>query len=216
MKHQSLSSLHCPLCNSSEVNSFWEDNYFRCSKCDLIFVPLQMQISFSEKNRRYEKHQNNPQDINYRNFLMRLIRPLLNHLHGGESGLDFGCGPGPTLSTIFAELNFSMKNYDPLFFDDKNLLLEKYDFITCTEVIEHFEEPAKSWEMLISLLRPLGTLGVMTDIYNNEKIDFKTWYYKNDPTHVLFYSQQTFAWIAKRWGLKINYTDARVVIFSLL
>lgn len=34
----------------------------------------------------------------------------------------------------------------------------------------------------------------MTNMYSPE-IDFNAWYYKNDKTHVFFYSDEAFNWI---------------------
>ena len=34
----------------------------------------------------------------------------------------------------------------------------------------------------------------MTDVFN-QSINFENWYYKNDETHVIFYTKNTFDWI---------------------
>ncbi len=53
----------------------------------------------------------------------------------------------------------------------------------------------------------------MTDLYN-EAIDFDSWYYKNDPTHVFFYTKETFEWIREKYNF-LNVTIAhRFIIFS--
>ncbi|MGB2360319.1 MAG: methyltransferase, partial [Porticoccaceae bacterium] len=51
----------------------------------------------------YDQHQNSPDDLQYRRFLSRLTEPLLERLGPCSRGLDFGCGPGPTLSVMMAE-----------------------------------------------------------------------------------------------------------------
>ena len=42
----------------------------------------------------------------------------------------------------------------------------------------------------------------MTSIFY-ESIDFAKWYYKNDPTHVAFFCEETFDFIAKEFGFEI-------------
>jgi hypothetical protein len=83
-----------------------------------------------------------------------------------------------------------------------------------TEVIEHLRDPKFELERLVSMLNPNGFLSIMTSFYN-ESIDFKTWWYKNDFTHIAFYSHQTFEYIAKRFNLELFYYDHKsVVIFK--
>jgi hypothetical protein len=41
---------------------------------------------------------------------------------------------------------------------------------------------------LFTLLKKGGVLAIMTQMITKET-DFSTWYYKNDPTHICFFSQ---------------------------
>lgn len=87
-----------------------------------------------------------------------------------------------------------MELYDPFFYNNKETLKSKYNFIACCEVIEHFHNPLNEFKLLRSLLSPGGVLYCKTDIYS-ESIDFESWYYKFDPTHVFFYHKNAFQWI---------------------
>lgn len=51
-----------------------------------------------------------------------------------------------------------MECYDPFFFPSDSILSQKYDFVTCTEAIEHFFEPKKEWKLLLSLLKENGKI----------------------------------------------------------
>ena len=106
-----------------------------------------------------------------------------------------------------------MDIYDPFFFKDDVIFSKKYDFITCTEAIEHFFEPAKELKRLDSILVKEGFLGLMTTFLTDEK-DFGQWYYRKDPTHVAFYQPKTFEVIASMmdWSYEIPTKD--VVIFK--
>ena len=44
---------------------------------------------------------------------------------------------------------------------------------------------------------------------------FTGWHYKNDLTHIAFYSDATFDWLAKRYQAQVSYWGPDVAIFSL-
>ena len=54
--------------------------------------------------------------------------------------LDFGCGPGPTISVMFEEMGIECSNYDPLFFPEKSLLEAEYDFVYKNENYYHSDQ----------------------------------------------------------------------------
>jgi hypothetical protein len=206
----------CPLCHAGAIAFFYTDqyrSYYRCAACELIHVPAEYHLPATEERRRYDSHRNSPADSGYRDFLSRLLTPLLPRLPAGASGLDFGCGPGPTLSVMLREYGFSMAVYDPFYAEDKAVLQRRYDFITCSEAIEHFARPDIEWQRLLELLRDDGWLAIMTRFYD-EQMNFARWYYKNDPTHIGFYSVATFEWLAQRDGLTVEFFGDSVAIFS--
>ena len=93
--------------------------------------------------------------------------------------------------------------YDPLFANHGSALNQRYDFVTCTEVVEHFHEPRKEFDQLVRLLRPGGWLAVMTSWYPPED-QFLEWHYRRDPTHVCFYSPRTFQWLSQHYDLELE------------
>ena len=78
---------------------------------------------------------------------------------------------------------------------------QKYDYIACCEVIEHFYNPKKEFELLKKLLKEDGILYLMTGIYNST-IDFSKWWYKNDSTHVFIFQEKTFEYIKNKFDFK--------------
>ena len=38
---------------------------------------------------------------------------------------------------------------------------------------------------------------------------FGNWYYKRDPTHIAFYDNNTFSWIAQHYGMEIIFNDEK-------
>lgn len=205
----------CPLCHSEQYGVFVEDKnrcYFRCQQCALIFADPEAQLSPEQEKAVYDQHQNNPDDMGYRQFLGRLATPLVECLPAGPlDGLDFGSGPGPTLSIMLDEMGYNMAIYDPYFAPDPSVLTRQYDFVTCTEAIEHFNQPAKEWGLLLSMIKPGGWLGLMTKLATDAEA-FTRWHYKNDPTHVSFFSRDTFRFLAQRDGLEVEFVGNDVIL----
>lgn len=160
----------------------------------------------------YLTHQNDSHDMRYRDFLDRLALPLLARLTPRAEGLDMGAGPGPTLSLMLQERGFPMEIHDPYFAPNPRALERSYDFITATEVVEHFYWPEQEFRRFDRLLRPGGTLGIMTEMLLDER-PFEKWHYPRDPTHVSFYRIRTMEWIAARFGYAVEFPRPNVVLF---
>lgn len=209
----------CPLCSSGGTYFFHRDTssrhsnreYWRCRICALVFVPSGFHLARDAEKAQYDLHQNNPSDEGYRRFLNRLCDPLAARLEFGSRGLDFGSGPGPTLSVMLEERGHAMALYDPFYAPDSKVLAQQYDFVTCTEVVEHFACPAMEFATLWRLVKPGGWLGIMTKLMG-ECSDFAAWHYKNDPTHIVFYSRKTFFWLAGQWQSSPEFLGADVVL----
>jgi hypothetical protein len=80
-----------------------------------------------------------------------------------------------------------------------------------TEVAEHFHHPAREFSRLAGMLRPGGWLAVMTTLLSNDVV-FEDWYYRRDPTHVVFYRRETFHRIAAMCGLNCETPGGNVVL----
>lgn len=168
-------------------------------------------LSKSQERAVYELHNNHVDDPGYRRFLAKLTRPLLEYVEPGARGLDFGCGPGPALARMLEEAGLEMALYDPFFHPDAEVLKRQYDFITCTEVVEHLHQPSEVFRTLDSLLRPGGWLGIMT-CFQTDDARFDNWHYRRDPTHVVFYREQTFHCLAEQHGWYLEIPTKDVVL----
>jgi SAM-dependent methyltransferase len=207
-------SHQCRLCGAERAALFWQDqrrDYYRCRRCELVFVPPLQYLSPADELAEYDLHRNDPGDSRYRRFLERLYEPLQARLLPHSRGLDFGCGPGPTLSVMFTEAGHRMAQYDCFYAPDRSVLQCCYDFVTATEVVEHLHRPGEELQSLWALLRPAGYFGVMTKLVLGREA-FSRWHYKNDPTHVSFFSRPTFQWLAGKWGAGIEFIGQDVII----
>ena len=205
--------MNCLLCQTDSI--VFEMNTFVCPECSLVFKNPESYLSTEAEVTRYTTHQNVSTDQGYLEFLGRIIRPLKPFLPKKFYALDFGCGPGPTLSLLLEEVGGIVENYDPIFFPDAHLLVpETYDVVTCTEVVEHFKNPQQDWETLTGLVKDNGLLAIMTLLFSKE-IDYKSWWYKNDTTHIVFYQKETLNYLARKYNLEILYTDNKsITIFK--
>ncbi len=204
----------CSLCGSSDVTPFHRDarrEYARCRQCRLVFVPPQFWLDAAAEKACYDLHQNSPDDPRYRQFLGRLFVPMVEKLEPRSRGLDFGSGPGPTLSVMFAEAGFPTAIYDSFYAADRSVWDRRYDFVVASEVVEHLHRPLTELQRLWDVLRPAGWLGIMTKRVLDEAA-FARWHYKADPTHVCFFASETFAWLASRWGAEWQAIGADVVL----
>jgi hypothetical protein len=213
--HPCSEDLPCPLCAERGTTSpFARDatrEYLICARCDLVFVPPSSHPPADEEKKRYDTHRNDPADPGYRTFLSKLVDPLKAKLPPAGEGVDFGCGATAVLALMLEESGFRMRRYDPFYAPDPSVLEQTYDFIACSEAIEHFFRPAREWDLFLRLVRPGGWLGIMT-LLREPDIDFSRWWYRNDFTHVAFYSRRTFEWLARRDGLDLEFYGQSVAL----
>lgn len=204
----------CRICREGITNHFWRSSegadYWRCRRCEATFLDQSRLLSHEEELPRYSQHQNHAGDEGYITFLNTLVTPLLARLAPALTGLDFGCGPGPVLAGLLRSAGHTVFTYDPHFQPDQTVLASTYDFITTTEVAEHFHQPYEEFCRLSHLLRPGGLLAVMT-CFQTEDTRFPDWYYRRDPTHVTFYRENTFRWLAGHFAWSCEFPCRNVV-----
>jgi len=204
----------CPLCEN-HAEKFYEDTqrYYKCNSCSGIFVHSDDLPKEDAEKERYELHDDDTQDEGYRKFVSPITSNIVKDFLKENKGLDFGAGTSSIISAVLREHDYDIKNYDPYFHNEPQLLTQKYDYISSCEVIEHFYHPKKEFTLLSKMLREGGKLYLMTDVYD-EKIDFASWYYKNDPTHVYIYTPQTFEYIKEVYDFKALTIEKRLIIIT--
>ncbi|MBI9104185.1 MAG: class I SAM-dependent methyltransferase [Spirochaetales bacterium] len=206
----------CPLCSENKIDFYFKDRireYFLCTNCGLVFVPPLFHLNMEEEKSRYDLHQNNPEDEGYRKFLSRFADPLCDRLKSGQTGLDFGCGPGPVLSILLKRKGYPMSLYDPFYYNDPSILENTFDFITATEVAEHFSSPGMEFKHLFGMIKRGGLLGLMTMMVSS-KDAFGSWYYIQDQTHICFYSIRTFEYLAGIYNTNLEIIGKDVIFME--
>jgi hypothetical protein len=207
----------CPLCTVNDritiIKGAGNKTFHLCGNCKLIFVDPLFHLSKEEGEARYRLHQNDIQHKGYVDFLNMAINPAVKYLQPEMKGLDYGCGPNPTLSLLLEKAGFCCENYDPIFYP-KIATSATYDYVFSTECFEHFFFPEKDIASISNLLNKSGLLIIMT-LFWKKSDEFEKWYYAKDPTHVSFYHKETFQYVCNRFGFKELWTDdERVIILQ--
>lgn len=98
--------IRCPLCiaDAGLLRLEGPDHrvYWRCVRCSLISVDPGFLPTRDEEAQRYREHNNGIQYPGYVRFLAQAIDCSLPYLPPDARGLDYGCGPIPTLSLLMA------------------------------------------------------------------------------------------------------------------
>lgn len=199
----------CTLCNSPLTNKK-DAFYYDCNTCKAIVKDEQYFLKADEERERYETHNNDVNDVRYQNFTSPITNYVINNFSSENKGLDFGSGTGPVISSMLNKEGYDIAQYDPFFAPDKSALEKMYDYIVSCEVFEHFYHPKKEIDRLASLLNPNGALLIMTLLYDDE-MDFDTWFYRKDPTHVFIYRKETIEYIANQKGFEIDVLTDRLI-----
>lgn len=195
--------MKCTLCGGG--TSFFKEwrgkDYLKCSYCKSIMLHKDAYGSLEDEKERYEEHNNDVNDKRYQNFVSPIVDRVLKDRDEEDKGLDFGSGTGPVITKLLRDKNYNIKVYDPFFANYKERLEETYDYIVCCEVMEHFHNPKEEFKKLKGLLNDRGSLYLMTEIYD-QSIDFYSWNYKNDQTHVFFYHRKALEYIKDKYRFK--------------
>ncbi len=216
LENTSSEDTACPLCCCRNLSLYHRDphrHYEQCALCALVSVPQCYHLPRDDERAQYDLHTNSPDDQGYRQFLSRAAGPLNERIAPRSRGLDFGSGPGPTLPVMLEEYGHSVSLYDTHYYADVRVLQDRYDFITATEVVEHLASPGEELERLWGLLLPQGWLAVMTKLVISQA-RFRHWHYRLDPTHISFFSRETWAFLAARWGSCAEYFDNDVILLQ--
>ena len=92
------------------------------------------------------------------------------------------------------------------------MFLKNYKFITCSEVVEHFFKPYEEFDKINNLLDNNSWFGVMTTFLPKNNL-FENWYYRRDPTHVVFYKKKTFQYIGFQRNWQVFFPSENIALF---
>ncbi len=185
-------------------------SYFRCPLCTYVYLDRNRLPPPEEEKARYLLHRNDPEDPGYRAYLEDFIRKaVLPFAPPGGRILDFGSGPVPALAGLLVGKGYRVSPYDPFFTPDRSARTGPFDLIVLHEVAEHLARPYFELSRLARTLAPGGRLAIRTRYAPEGQGEFRTWWYREDPTHVGFFGSRTFSALAGRLGMWVELDDLR-------
>lgn len=200
----------CRLCANPQIEQWQEIRgkiYHYCSQCGIIQLDQTHFLSPEEEQERYLRHNNTMKNKGYVTYLSNFIdKAVIPYVIQGGNILDFGSGPASVLSELLTARGFPTQSYDPFFNDTGNWENILYDAVVAVEVFEHLHYPGNVIPRIQKSLKTKGHLILRTLLHNEDHEAFINWWYKDDSTHVSFYSKKTIDHICAKW----NFTPKRI------
>ena len=199
----------CRFCGFFTIKALFvrDRSYARCEQCGGITLDRKYLPGPDAEKARYDLHRNSLADAGYRawleGFLDDTFRGIEAHDSRGATSirtvLDYGSGPEPALVALLRERGYQVRGWDPYYASDAHPAPDSADLVTCLEVAEHFFEPAKAFASIAATVRPSGWLAVGTHLVPDTP--FERWWYREDGTHVAFWTERAFELLAAEHGL---------------
>ena len=187
--------MRCNICDEPTMmfmNEKQQMLYYHCSNCEYIFKHPSVYKEINDQKERYDLHENEDDNEGYRAYFKRFLDFVLPLVQKPKNALDFGCGKSTLLASMLQEEGIDCDYYDPLYHPDGLDEDKKYDLIVSTEVFEHLQQPKEVFKSLLKRLNSGGYLAIQTEFHPNEMGPFMHWYYTQDPTHIVFFTVETF------------------------
>jgi Methyltransferase domain len=208
--------LVCLLCESKDLSPHYQspksELFWFCGTCHFVFREPKQWLSKKAEAERYLTHQNYVESKGYQNFLMPVVNSIESHQDPKDLGLDYGCGPQSVIQYLLNQKGFSMDIWDPQFHPLPRPQVKAYDYVSCTEVVEHFQDPINEFTKILSLMKSHGHLYIKTAWVDQVK-DFSKWHYQRDPTHVGFFGKKSFAYLSQKLNLEIVKFEEPCAVF---
>lgn len=222
--------MNCRFCgNNTAEFEVKNKKYYQCTICKGVFLDEIHFLTPEKQKERYELHNNSLTDMGYKQFLEQFALPVLDFCKKKkktiDSILDYGSGPSPALLELLEEYkknsildaDITLLGWDPFFMNGDMENFQKVSLITCLEVVEHFENPLVDFQKISTLCKKGGILSIGTMEVPEEKSIFYKWWYKDDPTHVSFYSEKAIQKCGERSGFSyLGKINSRIFVFEKL
>jgi len=201
--------MECGICGKRASNVFshtvlekYDVAYFKCAQCGFLFTerPFWLSEAYDDAITSQDT------GLLSRNInLSRKASVVLYYLFNPQGQyLDYAGGYG-VFTRLMRDFGFNFFHTDPytenLFAKEFVWQEESVDGVTCFECFEHFSDPVKEIEKLISISPNI----IFSTCLIPETVPSLDWHYYafDHGQHISFYSAQTLRFIAQRLGLKI-------------
>ena len=134
-----------------------------------------------------------------------LILKLFGNSKDTISILDYGSGSGRMADILKAE-GFAVQNYDPFTAEDRRLPSNKFDLVTCFEVLEHTPNPPLTCDLMRRLVKDNGMILFSTLVQpptiETEKLGW--WYIAPRNGHISIYTKQSLHLLWSKLGYRFG------------
>ncbi|MCL1117912.1 methyltransferase domain-containing protein [Shewanella aestuarii] len=205
----------CPLC-THQVRFFIQDKkraFYTCPECGIVIADPKSHLMPNIEKQRYGRAPKSAKQRQLSQFIMPLLEQINQQQAGALSGLNFGRLLDLQCLQKIEQSGHSVNQYDPFFAADHRVLQKSYDFVCSYKVFEHFRNPSKEWQLLTRLVKPGGWLAISTPLLTDLN-HFDKWHYKNNPTHVSFYQQQTFEYLAENSEFTLLFASQALILMQ--
>lgn len=209
--------MQCKLCleqTSAQKLEAHGREFFCCENCGYVQVNPQQILSILEEEKRYQLHENALGDPRYEEFLCPMVDLVEAHVPSQAKGIDIGSGKEKVMESLLRSRGRMLVSYDLYFHADERLLKNSYDYLVCSETLEHFRDPREELKRFGVLVKKGGKLFFRTSFFSHER-KFSDWHYQRDPTHIGFFAKETFEWMEKEFGWKLLILKDPFVVFEL-
>lgn len=209
----------CRLCGYAETVEVFAPGdrilYHRCESCGFVAMDKRYQMTPEDEKLRYQQHNNSADNLGYVKFLETFLDFALDPAPSpGASILDFGSGPEPVMAGLMEQRGYRVSIEDPFFAPGEKS--GSFDVITSLEVFEHLDNPFEVLSNLAGRLSENGRLSIGTMFLPESRDDFSNWHYRNDSTHIGFFTQEGLSDAAMKAGLTVDRCDGiRYINFRL-
>ena len=200
--------MNCHICDKATESFVHEKTnitYYHCKACEYIFKSPECYQDFDTQKERYNLHTNDENDEGYKAYkayFQRFLDFTLPLVGRPKTALDFGCGESSILAKMLEVKGIGCEYYDPIYHPNTLNNSKKYELIVSTEVFEHLHQPREVFQSLLGRLEGGGYLALQTQFHTNDIEIFKKWYYHQDPTHIVFFTANTFKVLCERYACK--------------
>jgi SAM-dependent methyltransferase len=208
----------CRICKSPAI-VFYQDTrtFYKCPNCLLIFTNDLPDKALEENHYKSQWKTTDPGF--WKNQTDALVSYIQKYLTPRRI-LDFGAGSGEMTQELQRH-GYQVTALEPM--NDGYLKDQGYPFlfdvVVAVEVIEHLPNVWEELEQIEKVLEPEGIMVFSTGLTNpfielpDATEHFKTWWYKDDPTHLSFFCNHTLGVMADMRDYTIDiYGDKLFVV----
>jgi len=193
--------------------------YRRCSACGFLFTDMFDDWSTDAFLQNIYNAQYVQVDPDFEALRPTSNAKMIARAFGGAREsiriVDYGGGNG-LLASLLEKEGFQTATYDPFYADSSTLPAERFDLVTCFEVMEHVAFPDKILAEMVSLLKTEGAIMFSTLLQPSDfaQMGLNWWYVGPRNGHISIHSRDSLIRLFQKEGMQTaSFSDAFHIAF---